>query len=354
MPYKRPFVVGDPVVIVDNEDCAKEAPGEGTRGIVVYVAGGGRHIDVEVDCKDDGLNEGKERWGYTDNQLEHDGEYNGERLFKIDIAVRQPSLWYSRTIKARNAVEAFRLSENELPEFFVAINSLRSDDAIEKLGYKFERISSAGTSIVDAESMAGLSDRVSCIDIVAREIKEREEQQVVQTVVVGVTPEEHAKGMMMQKMIAELMATFTVGGRPWHERLAELERIKGGAGYMSTELGIELEVLRECEQTQRSLKHKAIISFPGYADDIVLPGNTTDLTEGNDTCPSFGVQGIPYGFFVDHADNDRRESPDSWRFSIFHIEEDDETSREHILSTDDWQEVRAYISARVLEATRHD
>jgi len=61
--------------------------------------------------------------------------------------------------------------------------------------------------------------------------------------------------------------------------------------------------------------HKSIKGhFEQCVDDLTMPEGWTDLTYGNDACPSWGVNG--WQVFIDHPDASQREDERGSRFHI--------------------------------------
>jgi hypothetical protein len=75
-----------------------------------------------------------------------------------------------------------------------------------------------------------------------------------------------------------------------------------------------------------------------------IPAGWTDQSWHNDTCPCFNA-GNGNVVFIDYADTDLREWPESKRFTV----QGDPEIVDHndvLLETDDWSEVLAFIAAK--------
>jgi hypothetical protein len=91
------------------------------------------------------------------------------------------------------------------------------------------------------------------------------------------------------------------------------------------------------------------IEFPDFdpATLPAIPAGFKDVSWHNDVCPAFFNSALLLSIFIDYADMEQREWPDTPRFYIFKCNEDgsrlDEDSGDFV--SDDWDAIIAYISA---------
>ncbi len=86
--------------------------------------------------------------------------------------------------------------------------------------------------------------------------------------------------------------------------------------------------------------HKSIKGhFEQCVEDLTMPEGWTDLTYGNDACPSWGVNG--WQVFIDHPDVSQREVDTGKRFYIIRQAEYGEGDG---VWRDTFDEVKSYIS----------
>lgn len=87
--------------------------------------------------------------------------------------------------------------------------------------------------------------------------------------------------------------------------------------------------------------------FPDFnpPDMPTIPEGFEDTSWRNDSAPSFTNKTLRLRLFVDFADRNQREIPESERFSV--SEELDDATGDVLLATDDWAEIVAFVEARL-------
>jgi len=90
--------------------------------------------------------------------------------------------------------------------------------------------------------------------------------------------------------------------------------------------------------------------FPDFpaADFPALPPTFTDTSWHNDACPSMTSDVYGLTIWIDYADPDQREHPDTKRFTVGHQEAGVEIGCESF-DSDDWTEVLTYILKKAMK-----
>lgn len=85
--------------------------------------------------------------------------------------------------------------------------------------------------------------------------------------------------------------------------------------------------------------------FPDYELATLpdIPAGWDESSWHNDVCPSFLARDERLLIFVDYDDAEAREWPESFRFSVSHI--DKEADIHPLLESNDWQEVTSFVEA---------
>lgn len=76
-----------------------------------------------------------------------------------------------------------------------------------------------------------------------------------------------------------------------------------------------------------------------------MPAGFDDSTWCNDTCPSFINEAAGLVIFIDYANPEDREFPETPRFSLGIW--DDGSTGENIIATDDWSEFQRVLAGRL-------
>lgn len=85
--------------------------------------------------------------------------------------------------------------------------------------------------------------------------------------------------------------------------------------------------------------------FPDFVLDVALPANFEDRSWRNDLSPCFINDARGLCLWVDYADPADREFGEGFRFSLTPVDsEGQHTDDEHLLDTDDYAEVLAFLN----------
>lgn len=86
-------------------------------------------------------------------------------------------------------------------------------------------------------------------------------------------------------------------------------------------------------------------AFPDFVLDVTIPAGFADVSYVNDSCPSWHDETNHLFLFVNYADPELREFPETPRFYLAKQNLQTDVSMTDLLLTNDWQEMQAKIDS---------